>query len=213
MQARIELNDLIQAGYVGLVNASRSFKSGTQVPFATYARYRIRGEIIDSLRRLDGASRNLRHWQKQMDATSRELTNTLHRDPTEEEISETMGVRIAQVRHKKLALRAAAACWAPARTAEDPEKEHYEYPSDRQELPDALQARSQMRQVLADAMMSLPTRSRLVLKLYYDADFTMRQIGERLSVNESRISQIHKCALQTMARTLRSSGINSCLDL
>src|SRR5438270_6810217 len=67
-QAGVELNDLIQAGYVGLVNASRSYRSATQVPFSTYARYRIRGEIIDSLRKLDGASRNLRSWQKQMDA-------------------------------------------------------------------------------------------------------------------------------------------------
>ncbi len=209
----VELSDLAQAGYVGLVNASRSYKPDIKVPFATFARYRIRGEILDSLRKLDCASRNLRQWQKQMEAKSRDLSASLHRDPTDEEISESLGVEIAQVRDKKLALRFAGACSGTANTSEDSEKYWQEQASAPETRPDAMRAREEMKQVLSVAISSLPLRSREVITLYYSNELTMKQIGEVLRVNESRISQIHKVALQIMARTLRSSGISSSTDI
>lgn len=209
----VELNDLVQAGYVGLVNASRSYKPDVKVPFATFARYRIRGEILDSLRKLDCASRNLRQWQKQMEAKSRDLSATLHREPTDEEISESLGVEISQVRGKKLALRFAGACAGTANNTEDAEKYWQEQASAPETRPDAMRARQEMKQVLAVAIHSLPVRSREVIVLYYSNELTMKQIGEVMRVNESRISQIHKVALQIMARSLRSSGIASSTDI
>ena len=94
---------------LGLVRAGRSYDPSTEVPFSTYARYRIEGEILDSLRKLDCASRNLRQWQKQMEAKSRDLSASLHRDPTDEEISESLGVEIAlPFKHQARATRRSA---------------------------------------------------------------------------------------------------------
>ncbi|MDQ6708531.1 MAG: FliA/WhiG family RNA polymerase sigma factor [Acidobacteriota bacterium] len=211
--AAVEVTDLAQAGYIGLVNASRSYKADTKVPFATYARYRIRGEILDSLRKLDCASRNLRQWQKQMELKSRDLSASLQRDPTDEEIGEGLGIEIAQVREKKLKLRFAGACSGAMAGGDDPDKYWQEQPSAPDTRPDTMRAREEMKQVLALAIHSLPNRSREVIVLYYSNEMTMKQIGEVLNVNESRISQIHKCALRIMARTLRLSGISSSTDV
>jgi RNA polymerase sigma factor for flagellar operon FliA len=209
----VELNDLVQAGYVGLVNASRSYKSDVHVPFGMFARYRVRGEILDSLRRLDGASRKLRYWHKQMDVKSRELCATLHREPTDEELSESLSMEIAELRKKKLALRLATICSTSTSSSEEPERFRQEQACAPESRPDAIRARQQMKQVLAVTIHSLPVRSREVIILYYSNELTMKQIGKVMRVDESRVSQIHKGALQSMARTLRSSGILSSTDL
>lgn len=100
--ARIELHDLAQSGLLGLVTAGRHYDPAAAVPFSIYARYRVEGEILDSLRRQDLAPRKLRRWQKQVSAAKRELVASLNREPTEEELCDRLMV---------LPLRCGAGIW------------------------------------------------------------------------------------------------------
>src|SRR5450432_1631918 len=103
--AAIELNDLMQAGHLGLVHASRTYRAGKQVPFAVYARFRIRGEILDSLRQIDMASRSLRRWEKRIHSAKQELAGVLNREPSDEEVSEKMAVDLSWLEEKRRVLR------------------------------------------------------------------------------------------------------------
>src|SRR4029079_4502119 len=94
----LELGDLVQAGILGLVNAARSYDPTAGVSLAFYAQYRIRGEMLDTLRGLDGVSRQLRRFDKRMKAVRTELTGRLQREPTEEEILCELGLPRHQVR-------------------------------------------------------------------------------------------------------------------
>ena len=98
--ACIESKDLIQAGNVGLVNAVRAYSQSTGVPFEIYARFRVRGEMLDTLRKLDAASRTLRGWQRKIRRTVLDLSIHLKREPTEEEISRQLGLELNRLRKK-----------------------------------------------------------------------------------------------------------------
>jgi RNA polymerase sigma factor for flagellar operon FliA len=209
--APVELNDILQTGHLGLVNASRTYRADLNVPFASYARHRIRGEILDSLRRLDTASRNLRGWQRRIDESARELSLTLSREPTDEEVSQRMGVGVTRLRKKRLALWRASPCTQPALGERDAPCSSVA--SAPEGMPDSIQERRQMTEFLEKAAALLPPRLKQVIDYYYLQNLPMKEIGRLLKVNESRVSQIHKTALQLMARGLRASGIRSASDL
>ena len=98
--ACVELHDLAQSGLLGLVSAGRNYDPSTAVPFSIYARYRIEGEMLDSLRRQDLAPRRLRRWQKQVSAARQELTASLQRLPTEEELCDRLMVSAVEMRSR-----------------------------------------------------------------------------------------------------------------
>jgi RNA polymerase sigma factor FliA len=203
---QVELDDLVQAGSLGLIDAARKFDARKKVPFESYAKYRIRGAILDSLRQADWASRDLRRRQKQIETASRTLGAELGRTPTDCEIAERLGINVNRLRKLMTDGRALARkCevgWsdpdACREAAEDPYKQ-----------PDHLCARSRLREILGGAMAFLPRRSRKMIRLYYAGELTMREIGDIFGVNESRVSQIHKRSLELLASRLRSSGIDS----
>ncbi len=210
--ASVEMSDVVQAGHVGLVNASYSYRAGEEVPFSSFARHRIRGEILDSLRKLDSASRGLRRWQRRLDAETRNLTSDLCREPSEEELSERLGVEIESLRKRRLHIWNTCSCNSPLRDSRDSEA------IDRvlagpDSHPDRLHQHGQTVKFLVRAVSVLPPRSRKVVLLYYLRSMTMKQIGVVLNVNESRVSQIHKHALKTMSRGLRAAGVMSLQDL
>ena len=211
--AAVELNDIVQAGHLGLINASKTYRRDAQAPFASYARHRIRGEILDSLRKLDSASRNLRRWQRRMESESHDLSCALQRDPTDEEISERLGVDISKFRKKRLDLWFTASCAATPWSGEEEPGAPPEWASGRDGMPDVIQEKKQMREFVLEQVSDLPPRSRRVILLYYRHNLTMKQIGRLLHVNESRVSQIHKSALRTMASGLREAGIRSVADI
>lgn len=205
----IELDDLVHAGVMGLFDAATKYRDDKEVAFPTYAKHRIRGAILDSLRQQDWASRDLRKRYKQMESVTRELTVKLGRTPGEVEIAAAMGLssrrwQALMVDFRNLGLAALQ-----------------QHPSDREETatceavsaptaaPDQVFARSELRHKLQGAMKTLPTRYRQVVKLYYERDLTMKEIGGLLGVNESRVSQIHKSALERMQSALTCSGISS----
>ncbi|MCU1257718.1 MAG: polymerase, sigma 28 subunit, FliA/WhiG family [Bryobacterales bacterium] len=211
--AFVELSDIVQAGHLGLVNATRTYSAGFQVPFASYARHRIRGEILDSLRKLDTASRNLRWWQRRIENSAHDLSLNLNRDPTDEEVSARLGVGVARLRKKRLALWHAGPCAMPQTSDGETERCSRSLASAPDGMPDFIQERREMKEFLERAVSTLPPRSRKVIECYYLRSMPMKQIGRLLNVNESRVSQIHKTALQLMARGLRASGIRSAADI
>ena len=211
--ACIELKDLIQAGNVGLVNAVHTYSQSTGVPFDIYARFRIRGEMLDTLRKLDAASRTLRTWQRKIRRTVMDLSIHLKREPTEEEISGQLGLELNRLRQKNLAIRAACAVTRSAQCADRMEEATQEQPGPSESRPDSLQSDMERRKIVSFAVNQLPNRPRQIILMYYQEDYTMREIGQKLRLDESRISQIHKGALRAMAENLRMSGINSAIDL
>jgi RNA polymerase sigma factor for flagellar operon FliA len=211
--ACIELKDLIQAGHVGLVNAVHAYSPETGVPFELYARFRIRGEMLDTLRKLDAASRTLRLWQKRIRKTALDLSIHLKREPTEEEISRQLGLELDRLRRKNLDIRAACAVTRSAQPADRMDEATQEQPGPLESRPDSLQSDMERRKIVRFAVNQLPERPRQIILMYYQQEYTMREIGEILQLDESRISQIHKGALRLLAENLRLSGIRSPTDL
>lgn len=205
----VELDDIIHAGVLGLIDAATRFDPNKMVAFSSYAKHRIRGAILDSLRDQDPVSRDLRRQSKQADAVTRELTAILHRTPTESEVAERMGIMVEHLQHLKVRLQHAGQISASTRANDSDDLPLPEFPSKPETDPDHIFAQEQMREVLGRAMRTLPPRYQQVVQLYYSSQMTMKEIGAALGVNESRVSQIHKGALEKLNAALISSGISS----
>jgi RNA polymerase sigma factor for flagellar operon FliA len=209
LPVHVELDDLIHAGVLGLIDAASKYDTEKKVVFRSYAKHRIKGAILDSLRQLDWASRDLRRRHKQVEAVTRDLSAQLDRVPTEAEIAEKMGVDLERWRQMAVELRMVGLVSASS-SAKDPDSLAVpEFPAKPDFQPDSMCAREELRGALANAMKTLPERYCKVVMLYYTNDMNMKEIGGMLGVNESRVSQIHKLALEKMAITLRESGIHS----
>jgi RNA polymerase sigma factor for flagellar operon FliA len=209
--ASIELGDLIQSGHLGLVNAGRTYLRSRNVPFAAYARFRIRGEILDSLRQVDVASRGMRRLDRRVKAAISELSADLQRDPTESEVSQKLRLdpRLAGGEREIQFMRIPP---VTITSLDDRDTERAQARVDRFQ-PESLRSAAEARQLLADVIARLPNRSKELILLYYHSGLTMREIGERFNVNESRVSQIHRRALECMARQLRAAGVCSAGDI
>ncbi len=210
LPVHVELDDLIHAGVMGLFEAANKFEEGKMVTFPAYAKHRIKGAILDSLRQLDCASRDLRRRHRQLDLAVQELTKRLDRAPFPAEIAAEMGLTLNRWRTLMIDLRNLGLLAAQNHAAPDSEdRPAPEIPCKQDQHPDQLFARGELRSKLSTAMKSLPQRYQQVVTLYYDHDMTMKEIGNVLGVNESRVSQIHKSALARMQSALTSSGIQS----
>jgi RNA polymerase sigma factor for flagellar operon FliA len=209
LPVHVDLDDLVHAGVLGLFDAATKFNPAKKVVFQGYAKHRVKGAILDSLRQLDWASRDLRKRQKQLDFVTNDLMTKLGRTPTEEEIAETLGLGIERWRRVALELKNLGLISASSLRADPENSAPVEFPAAPDSQPDYICARQQLRTALAGAMKCLPKRYQKVVFLYYTNEMTMKEIGEVLGVNESRVSQIHKIALEKMAASLRSAGIES----
>lgn len=210
LPVHVDLDDLVHAGILGLFDAATKFDPEKQVVFSSYAKHRIKGSILDSLRQLDWASRDLRRRHKQLEAATRELASELQRTPTEAEIAERLGVDVERWRQLMIDLRSVGLVSASTRNNENDDLPAPDFPSKPETQPDSMCAREQLRAVLADAMKTLPERYKKVVVLYYTNEMTMKEIGGVLGINESRVSQIHKSALEKMNVVLQGNGIHGC---
>jgi len=204
-----ELDDLVHAGTMGLVDAATKYQDDKEVAFPAYAKHRIKGAILDSLRQLDAASRDLRKRHKQMEAVTRDLTAKLQRTPSQSEIASAMGLSATRWQSLMVDFRNLGLAAVQARATDREEQPMNDAPAPPAHRPDEVFARAEMRAKLSSAMQTLPERYQQVVQMYYERDLSMKEIGGILGVNESRISQIHKCALQKMQSALSVSGIQS----
>jgi RNA polymerase sigma factor for flagellar operon FliA len=152
----------------------------------------------------------LRRWQRAVESQTRDLSLRLQRHPTDEELSDTLGIEIGKVRRNRQLLASANGENHPPRRLDD------EHPQRSREsvaaadwMPDAIQERKESLTLLLRSIECLAPRARKVVLLYYRQNLTMKQIGAILQVNESRVSQIHKTALQTISAVLQSAGIRA----
>jgi RNA polymerase sigma factor for flagellar operon FliA len=203
-----DLDDLINAGVLGLFDAVAKFDRDKRVEFHSYAKHRIKGAILDSLRQLDWASRDMRKRQKQIDAVTRDLAAKLGRNPNEGELATEMGLSTDRLRHIQVELRHLGQISISQRDNLNNDRPQ-EFPATAALQPDRMCEKRELESTLARALGTLPARYQKVVFLYYTNEMTMKEIGSLLGVNESRISQIHKTALKKMAVALESQGIRS----
>jgi RNA polymerase sigma factor for flagellar operon FliA len=209
LPVHVDLDDLVHAGIIGLFDAATKFNPEKQVVFSSYAKHRIKGAILDSLRQLDWASRDMRRRHKQVEAATRDLSSTLQRAPTEAEVAAKLGMDVDRWRTMMLDLRNVGLVSASTRSNENEDLPAPDFPGKPEAQPDSICAREQLRGVLGDAMKTLPERYQKVVVLYYTNEMTMKEIGGVLGINESRVSQIHKSALEKMMVVLQANGIQS----
>jgi RNA polymerase sigma factor FliA len=206
----VELDDLVQAGVLGLLDAMSKYDPKRPTKFKEYAKHRIRGAIVDSLRRLDPASRTLRHRQRKVEAATRELSGTLRREPTELEVAHTLGVEIEALQETKAKLASLQFISVSPGAAElNGHNVTFEVGAKPEDGPERSVTIWELNRVLTKMVCQLPARQQEVVRLYYNQDLTMKQIGTRFSVNESRISQTHSKALGNLRTMLRQVGVSS----
>lgn len=198
-------DDLLQAGMLGLIEAAGRFDSQKNVQFLSYARYRIRGAILDSLRQLDWGPRNLRREARRIEHASRELTGKLGHVPSGSEIAFKLGLPMEDFQRLLGDLNGlrleSLHLWAEEETGE----QHAAVAIRPEEDPFQVTFRGEIRRHLREALSQLDGRGETVLTLYYLEELTMKRIGEILGIDESRVSQIHAAALRHLRSRLRRS--------
>ncbi len=193
--APIELDDLINSGALGLLDALDKFDSSKNTSFGTYVEFRIRGSILDQLRGLDPVSRTVREKANQLQRTTRELELKLGRPAESEEIAAALGIELPDyydLLHEVRSINLVSLD-GPRGTEDDGRGTLADVIEDaRAELPDEAYDKQEAVRVLAEAVQSgLPERLRNVLIMYYYREMNLKEIGAVLGVTESRVSQLH----------------------
>jgi RNA polymerase sigma factor for flagellar operon FliA len=192
----VDMEDLVSAGVVGLMDAFSKFDPHKKVQFRSYAQFRIRGAILDSLRTLDWSPRELRRKGRAAEEAVRVLTARLGRSPNEGEIAAEMGVGLEDYQLLLGDLKGLEIGTLHVEHNEDSGEEELAYvPGRPEEDPLFCCLRGELKDKLIEAIDRLPERERLVMTLYYYEELTMREIGVALGVVESRVSQIHASAV------------------
>jgi RNA polymerase sigma factor for flagellar operon FliA len=192
----VEIEDLVSAGVFGLMDAFNKFDQSKMVQFKSYAQFRIRGAILDSLRELDWSPRELRRKGRAIEEAIRALTQRCGRAPQESEIARELGLQLGDFQHLLGELKGLEIGSLHAERSEDSGEEELSFlPTSPEEDPLFQCLKSERKQLLIDAIEKLPEKERLVLTLYYYEELTMKEIGLTLSVVESRVSQIHTSAV------------------
>ncbi|HEY7335626.1 MAG TPA: FliA/WhiG family RNA polymerase sigma factor [Bryobacteraceae bacterium] len=188
----VNLDDLISAGTIGLISAIDRFDPSLNVKLKTYAEYKIRGAILDSLRGLDWAPRQQRKRAKQIEAAISSVEQLLHRTPTEDEIATQLGLRLEEYHEWLVEIRGLSlGSLEAASSDEDQSRDLLRYLSgDEEEWPSRLLERSELQKLLADAITKMPEIEKTVLSLYYYEELTLREISKIVRLHESRISQL-----------------------
>jgi RNA polymerase sigma factor for flagellar operon FliA len=201
----VELDDLISAGVVGLIDAFSKFDHGKKVQFKSYAQFRIRGAILDSLRTLDWSPRELRRKGRAVEEAIRTTTQRLGRAPAEPEIAHEMGLELPEFQTLLGELKGLEIGSLHMERSEDSGDEELSYvPGPVEDDPLFRCLKGEMKQRLTDAIEELPEKERMVLTLYYYEELTMKEIGLTLGVVESRVSQIHSSAVVRLRAAMRS---------
>ena len=207
LPSHVELNDLVSAGVLGLLDAVEKFDPTRGVKFKTYAELRVKGAILDSLRNLDWAPRSLRKRSKDLEKVYKELEQRRGRPASDKEVCDELGISLEefyelvdQIKGLNLGSFHEMASQEDDRNSEPLIKY----------IPDAPQMdpffvfhKSEIRHLLGNAIDALPKKERLVVSLYYFDALTMKEIGKVLGVNESRVSQLHTKAMLRLRTKLR----------
>ena len=213
LPSHVELNDLVSAGVLGLLDAIDKFDVNRGVKFKTYAELRIKGAILDSLRNLDWAPRSLRKKSKDLEKVYRELEQRLGRPAADKEVCEEMGISLKEFYELVDQIKGLNLGSFQELSSQDDEKNGeplVKYVPDAPQMdPFFLFHKTEVKGILSTAVDTLPKKERLVVSLYYFDELTMKEIGEVLGVNESRVSQLHtKAMLRLRTKLKKMNGQN-----
>jgi RNA polymerase sigma factor for flagellar operon FliA len=213
LPAHVDEGDLVSYGLLGLIGAIERYDPDRDIKFETYAIARIKGAIIDELRALDWVPRSVRSRAREIERAITELEAKLGTAPDDEQIAARIGITVSELEESlsdiaRSSIAALDELWSVSGegdqislldTLEDPSGER---------PADALDE-TETREILADAIARLPEREKLVVTLYYYEELTLREIGEVLSVTESRVSQLHTKAMLRLKSRLASATMRS----
>jgi RNA polymerase sigma factor for flagellar operon FliA len=200
----VDIEDLVSAGVVGLMDAFAKFDPDKNVQFRSYAQFRIRGAILDSLRTLDWSPRELRRKGRAIEEAIRVLTARLGRPPAESDVATEMGLGLQEYQQLLGELKGLEIGTLHVEHNDESGDEELAYIPGRPEDDPLFRClRGEMEDRLTDAIANLPDRERLVMTLYYFEEMTMREIGLAMGVVESRVSQVHASAVVHLRAALR----------
>ena len=209
----VDIEDLVSAGVVGLMDAFAKFDPAKKVQFRSYAQFRIRGAILDSLRTLDWSPRELRRKGRAVEEAIRVLTARMGLAPGEGEVAAEMGLGLEEYQQLLGDLKGLEIGTLHVERNEDSGEEELAYvPGRPEEDPLFRCLRGELEERLADAISHLPDRERLVMSLYYYEEMTMREIGLALGVVESRVSQVHASAVAHLRAALKDLAVRGAFD-
>ncbi len=210
LPSHIEVEELTQAGAFGLIDAADRFDDDKGIAFPAYAKHRIRGAMLDHLRAQDWASRGLRVRERQLAQAEGELTAALKRKPSDDELAEHLDVSLERVRSTRQESAVSATNSTDSfRETLEPESRPREIAGRTVDRPDVMAARNQTAEILRGAVELLPPRYGALIRMYYEGDLTMKEIGTKLGINESRVSQIHRAAITKLTESLAARGMNA----
>jgi RNA polymerase sigma factor FliA len=192
----VSLEDLISTGIVGLISAIDRFDPSHNVKLRTYAEYKIRGAILDSLRGLDWAPRQQRKRTKQIEAAINVAEQRLHRAPTEDEIAAELKLTMEEYHEWLVEVQGVNIGSLESSSPEDDGRDLLRFVSDKEEnWPSRLLERAELERLLAAAIEKMPQVERTVLSLYYREELTLREIAKVVNLHESRVSQLKSQAI------------------
>ncbi len=203
----VDFEELVSAGVVGLIDAALKFKDEKNTQFKTYAQFRIRGAILDSLRSLDWSPRELRRKGRSVEEAIRTQTQRCGRTPSDVEVAAEMSLTLQEYQRLLTELKGLEIGSLNVERNEESGEEELAYvaaPADESPLFRCLQA--EMKQHLMDAIDNLPERERMVLTLYYYEELSMKEIGQLMGVVESRVSQIKRSAVVRVRAAMSASA-------
>lgn len=195
----VEIDDLVNEGIVGLLDAIDKFDPARKVRFRTYAEARVRGAMLDSLRQKDWRPRSVRVMQRDMDRTVGKLNSVHGRPATEEEIADAMGLPMEAFRQLLQNLQ-----YGPMFSLEDLPANVRPTLASTDQQPDEPLARKELIDALAEEIRRLPERERRVVELYYHEGLNMKEVGAVLGVTESRVCQLNSQAAARLRAALES---------
>ena len=208
LPASVDRQDLVSIGLVGLIKAVDRFNPQRGVKFATYASCLIRGEIMESLRERDPASRSLRKRMREMNRIVTELSALLHRAPHADEVAQAMGLSVADYQSIQHRLRSTDVVSLEEIIEADPQVEarsmFAEDPAAaRGGDPIAALEHKEFLKMVSDSLEKLPEREQVILALYYGQELTLKGIGVIFGITESRVCQLHAQGLRRMRATMQ----------
>jgi RNA polymerase sigma factor FliA len=201
MPQYVPLEDLVHAGVIGLIDALSKFDSSRHVPFASYAKIRIRGAILDSLREMDWAPRELRRQARRIQEARRKLSQHLNRTATDIEVSVELNIELGLFQQLLNDLNRLEVSSLNVRSSYDGREEEEmcdRLPGPPEKTPFLICARSEMKVLLVRLVADLPQKQQDVLGLYYFKELTLKEVGTILRIGESRVSQIRALAVHRL---------------
>ena len=194
LPAGIDIDDLTQVGLIGLLEAAKSYRSGQGATFETFAGIRIRGAILDEVRRFDWSPRSIQQKARWLAQATRTAEVELQRCPKDSEIAAQLGIDMDEYRQLLLDTAACKATFVDANEVDLPDTNT---PHDN--IHDAA-----FRTALSSHIEQLPEREKTLMSLYYDDELNLKEIGAVLEISESRVSQIHSQILNKLRASLLS---------